>query len=254
MTGMQASAGPFHDGTRGTRVLLIDGDEAPRRALAGHLGSHLTDESGIAEVTEAVSVEDALSDAMREIGPEGPPPWDIAVASALDDADGRAQAASLRSVCPGLPVVLMVPGGGPSRGDWPAGVVSTNRPVRLGVLVTLLRNALTERIQATTLGAPGTGFTLGPYVCDPAGRTLVERASGQVLALTEKEAAILACLYDAPLPVSREALLAEVWGYADGVTTHTLETHIHRLRRKIEADPREPRLLVTDERGYSLGP
>jgi DNA-binding response OmpR family regulator len=234
--------------------LLIDGEEAPRRALAGHLGSLLTDESGVAEVTEAESVEDALADAMDGIGPHGCPSWDIAVVSVLDDADGRAQVARLRSVCPGLPVVLMMPGGGPSRGDRPAGVVSTDRPVRLGVLVTLLRSTLSERAEAASQGATGTGFPLGPYVCDPAGRTLVERASGQVLALTEKEAAILACLYDAPLPVSREALLAEVWGYADGVTTHTLETHIHRLRRKIEADPREPRLLVTDERGYSLGP
>jgi DNA-binding winged helix-turn-helix (wHTH) protein len=234
--------------------LLIDGGEAPRRALAGHLGSHLTDGSGVAEVTEAASVEAALADAVQVTGSDGPPPWDIAVVSVLDDADGRAQVARLRSVCPGLQVVLMVPGGGPSRGDWPAGVVSTDRPVRLGVLVTLLRSTLSERAEAATQGATGSGFALGPYVCDPAGRTLVERTSGQVLALTEKEAAILACLHEAPVPVSREALLAEVWGYADGVTTHTLETHIHRLRRKIESDPREPRLLLTDERGYSLDP
>jgi DNA-binding response OmpR family regulator len=73
--------------------------------------------------------------------------------------------------------------------------------------------------------------------------------------LTDKETAILRYLYRAgQKPVSREILLQEVWGYNSGVTTHTLETHIYRLRQKIERDPANAALLVTEAGGYKLVP
>jgi len=73
--------------------------------------------------------------------------------------------------------------------------------------------------------------------------------------LTEKETAILRYLYrSGEKPVSREVLLQEVWGYNSGVTTHTLETHIYRLRQKIEQDPANAALLVTEAGGYKLVP
>jgi len=75
------------------------------------------------------------------------------------------------------------------------------------------------------------------------------------LRLTEKEAAILRFLHRADRQVvSREVLLKDVWGYNANVTTHTLETHIYRLRQKIETDPTDARLLVTDAGGYKLLP
>ena len=74
------------------------------------------------------------------------------------------------------------------------------------------------------------------------------------LRLTEKEVAILSFLAERKgVPVSREDLLAHVWSYAEGVETHTLETHIYRLRQKIEADPSSPTILVTKEDGYAIG-
>ena len=84
-------------------------------------------------------------------------------------------------------------------------------------------------------------FQIGPYSFRPAGKILVD-PKGKKIRLTEKETNILKYLYRAGAkPVSREELLTEVWGYNAGVTTHTLETHIYRLRQKIEPEPGQAR-------------
>jgi DNA-binding response OmpR family regulator len=71
--------------------------------------------------------------------------------------------------------------------------------------------------------------------------------------LTEKEASILKYLYRAGgKPVTRDVLLDEVWGYNSGVTTHTLETHVYRLRQKIEPNPSQATILLTESGGYRL--
>ena len=73
--------------------------------------------------------------------------------------------------------------------------------------------------------------------------------------LTEKETSILKFLYrSGATVVGRDTLLGEVWGYNAGVTTHTLETHVYRLRQKIEDDPSNAELLVTEPGGYRLAP
>jgi DNA-binding response OmpR family regulator len=84
---------------------------------------------------------------------------------------------------------------------------------------------------------------------------LVHGESGKKVRLTDKEAAILKYLYRAgERAVGRDTLLGEVWGYNAGVTTHTLETHVYRLRQKIEKDPSKATILVTDQGGYRLVP
>ena len=97
-------------------------------------------------------------------------------------------------------------------------------------------------------------FTIGDYSFRPAQKLMVTDDDAKVR-LTEKETSILKYLYRADEKViTRNTLLEEVWGYNSGVTTHTLETHIYRLRQKIEKDPSNAVLLVTESGGYKLVP
>ena len=118
------------------------------------------------------------------------------------------------------------------------------KPIRMAQLLPKLRRLLRRTDRNETIA-------LGPFAFRPLAKTLV-LPDGQVLRLTEKETAILLYLHRAGEAVARETLLAEVWGYNPRVTTHTLETHIYRLRQKLEADPSDARLLVTEAGGYRL--
>ncbi|WP_307718718.1 helix-turn-helix domain-containing protein [Azospirillum sp. B4] len=94
---------------------------------------------------------------------------------------------------------------------------------------------------------------IGPYEFRAVARVLRAGEDGTETRLTDKEAQILAYLYRAEgAIVSRERLLDQVWNYNEGVTTHTLETHIYRLRQKMERDPANAVLLVTEPGGYRL--
>jgi DNA-binding response OmpR family regulator len=98
-------------------------------------------------------------------------------------------------------------------------------------------------------------FAIGPYSFRPSAKLLLEEAKNRKIRLTEKETAILKFLYRAGEKViGRDQLLGEVWGYNAGVTTHTLETHVYRLRQKIERDPANAQILVTEPGGYRLVP
>jgi len=97
-------------------------------------------------------------------------------------------------------------------------------------------------------------FSIGQYTFKPASKLLIDD-KGSKVRLTEKETSILKYLYrSGEKVVPRETLLLEVWGYNAGVTTHTLETHIYRLRQKIEKDPSNAEILVTEAGGYKLVP
>jgi len=98
-------------------------------------------------------------------------------------------------------------------------------------------------------------FTIGPYTFQPSAKLLVNNDDDKKVRLTDKETAILKYLYRAgDRVVGRDVLLDEVWGYNAGVTTHTLETHVYRLRQKIEFDPSNAKILVTEPGGYRLVP
>jgi DNA-binding response OmpR family regulator len=123
------------------------------------------------------------------------------------------------------------------------------KPYKFAVLLARIRAQLRSHEQSE-----GAVFRLGPYEFRPSAKMLVDQQQKKIR-LTEKETSILKYLYRAgEKPVSREELLAEVWGYNAGVTTHTLETHVYRLRQKIESDPSMARLLLTEAGGYRLAP
>ncbi len=156
----------------------------------------------------------------------------------------------LREAGGGRPVLLL--GQGPEEEApllLPPGISErVPRPVRLPDLVARLHALL-----ATFEASPDAAIPLGDYAFHPAAKLMLA-PGGKRIRLTEKEAAILLYLHRAGgRAVPRAELLGEVWGYSSAVTTHTLETHIYRLRRKIEPEPQAAKLLLTDEGGYRLG-
>lgn len=121
------------------------------------------------------------------------------------------------------------------------------KPFRFAVLMARLRAHL--RIFEQSEDAT---FQVGPYEFHPASKKLIPE-EGRDIRLTEKETNILKYLLRAKgKPVGRDELLHEVWGYNSGVTTHTLETHVYRLRQKIEPKPGEATLVITEPGGYRL--
>jgi DNA-binding winged helix-turn-helix (wHTH) protein/DNA-binding XRE family transcriptional regulator len=94
---------------------------------------------------------------------------------------------------------------------------------------------------------------IGPYTFEPSAKVVIDASGGRKVRLTEKEVAILKYLYRAgDRGITRDTLLGRVWGSSAPVTRHTLETHISRLRRKIERDPANAEILITGPKGYRL--
>jgi DNA-binding response OmpR family regulator len=171
----------------------------------------------------------------------------------LPDGDGRELCARLRRDGRRMPIIMLT--GADTEDDVVRGLdAGANdyiaKPFRLAELLARLRAQL--RVFDNSEDAV---FSIGPYLFRPAAKLLLDAASNRKVRLTEKESAILKHLHRAGgRPVGRQILLNEVWGYNAAVTTHTLETHIYRLRQKIEVDPPSPRLLMTEGGGYRLQP
>ena len=170
----------------------------------------------------------------------------------LPDMDGREAVKILRKGGYKAPVIMLT--GHDTDSDTILGLESgandyVAKPFRFAVLLARIRAQLRQHE-----ASEDAVFTIGPYTFRPSSKILLN-PKGNKVRLTEKETAILRYLYRAgQRPVSRETLLQEVWGYNSGVTTHTLETHIYRLRQKVERDAASPSILVTEAGGYKLVP
>ena len=226
--------------TPAKRILMVDDDDTLRTALAEQLGLHqeflCTEVASGAAALEKVRVErfDAV---LLDVG--------------LPDMDGREVCKLMRRIGFTSPVLMLT--GHDTDSDAILGLESgandyVTKPFRFGVLLARLRAHLRQHELSEDAV-----FSIGPYVFQPAAKTLTTPGDAKRVRLTEKEASILKFLYrQAGATVPREVLLNEVWGYNAGVTTHTLETHIYRLRQKIERDPSNAEILLTEPGGYRL--
>ncbi len=222
-------------------LFLVDDDEDLRKTLVDQLSHYreftLSEAATAGEVLEKVG-ERHVDLMILDVG--------------LPDMDGRETVKILRDKGFASPILMLT--GHDSDSDEILGLESgandyVTKPFRFSVLLARIRAALRQHDQSEDVV-----FAIGPYMFQPAAKTL-EPAEGNKIRLTDKETSILKYLYrQGSKTISRDILLQEVWGYNNRVTTHTLETHIYRLRQKIERDPSNARLLVTEEGGYRLVP
>ena len=225
-------------------ILIVDDDVALRQTLVEQL-----------QVEREFTAAEAgtMGDAHALVSREGARYDALILDVGLPDGDGRDLCAQLRKLGHRMPIIMLT--GSDDEADVVRGLdAGANdyiaKPFRLAELLARLRAQL--RIFENSEDAV---FTIGPYLFRPSAKMLEEVGRKRRIRLTEKEAAILKFLYrSGARPVARQILLNEVWGYNAAVTTHTLETHIYRLRQKIEPDPANARLLVTEGGGYRLDP
>ena len=223
------------------KILIVDDDPELRDAL--------TEQLSLYEEYEAVSAENGSKGVQAAKAEQ----IDLVIMDVgLPDIDGREAVRILRRNGFKAPIIMLT--GHDTDSDTILGLESgandyVTKPFRFPVLLARIRTLL--RQYETSEDAV---FTIGPYSFRPSSKLLLN-PKGSKVRLTEKESSILRYLYRAgQRPVSRETLLREVWAYNSGVTTHTLETHIYRLRQKIEKDAAAPAILVTVGGGYKLMP
>lgn len=223
------------------KILMVDDDIDLREALADQLV--LTEEF---DVFEAGTGADGLAKA-------GEQHYDLVILDVgLPDMDGRELCRLMRKHDVKCPIIMLT--GHVADSDTILGLDSgandyIPKPFKLPVLLARIRAQLRQHEQSEDAV-----FGVGPYTFKPAAKMLLDDKDKKIR-LTEKETNILKYLYRAnDTVVPRDILLHEVWGYNAGVTTHTLETHIYRLRQKIEPDPANARILVTEPGGYRLVP
>ncbi|MFD2236477.1 response regulator transcription factor [Aureimonas populi] len=222
-------------------ILIVDDDDDLRGTLAEQLSLHeefkVQDEPNAAKGIQAARA--GLVDlVVMDVG--------------LPDMDGREAVKLLRKSGFKAPIIILT--GHDTESDTILGLEAgandyVTKPFRFAVLLARIRAQLRQHEQSEDAT-----FQVGPYVFRPSQKALTDEKGGKIR-LTEKETAIIRYLYRADRRVvTRDVLLEEVWGYNSGVTTHTLETHVYRLRQKIEPDPSNARLIVTESGGYKLMP
>ncbi len=221
------------------KILLIDDDEDLREALSEQL--IMTEDFDVFEGANGMEAMEKVKEAIYDL---------IILDVGLPDTDGRELCRLMRKQGVKSPVLMLT--GHDSDADTILGLDAgandyVTKPFKFPVLLARIRAQLRQHEQSEDAV-----FSMGPYTFKPAQKLLMTEEDKKIR-LTEKETNILKFLYrstDGVVP--RDTLLHEVWGYNAGVTTHTLETHIYRLRQKIEPDPSNARLLVTENGGYRL--
>ena len=221
------------------KILLIDDDEDLCDVLSEQL--IMTEHFAVFQSSDGAGALEKVKQQAYDL---------IILDIGLPDIDGRELCRMLRKQGVKCPIFMLTGHGADSNTilGLDAGANDyINKPFKFTILLARIRAQLRQHEQSEDAM-----FTLGPYTFKPAIKMLLAEGDRKIR-LTEKETNILNFLYRTPEGVvPRDTLLHEVWGYNAGVTTHTLETHIYRLRQKIEPDPRNASLLVTESGGYRL--
>ena len=223
------------------KILIVDDDPELRDALTEQLSLH--------EEFEAAAVETGSKGVQAAKAGQ----IDLIIMDVgLPDINGREAVRILRRKGFKAPIIMLTGHGTDSDTIlWLESGANdyVTKPFRFAVLLARIRTQLRQHE-----ASEDAVFTIGPYTFRSSSKLLLN-PKGNKVRLTEKETSILRYLYRAgEQPVPRETLLGDVWGYNSSVTTHTLETHIYRLRQKIEKDAAAPVILTTESRGYKLVP
>lgn len=224
-------------------ILIIDDDNDFRSLLAEHLAEgnefHPVGVATLSEADESLGSENRFDTVILDVG--------------LPDGDGRDYCAKLRRQGHKMPIIMLTGSSGEMdvvRGLDAGANDYIAKPFRVQELMARIRTQL-RGFESSDDAV----FAIGPYLFRPATKCLTEATGNRRIHLTAKEVSLLKFLHRAgDRVVDRQELLNEVWGYNTAVTTHTLETHVYRLRQKIERDPTDPALLVTHRHGYRLKP
>jgi DNA-binding response OmpR family regulator len=226
--------------TSAKRVLLVEDDEMLGESLAEQLtreGDYAVVRAGDCAAARSLAGDGLYEFMILDVG--------------LPDGDGRDLCRELRGQGVTCPLILLT--AADSDADTIAGLESgandyITKPFRFAVLMARVHAHLRSHDRSEEAM-----YRIGPYTFRPSAKLLLDEKAHKIR-LTEKETNILKYLYRMGDTVPRETLLNEVWGYNPAVTTHTLETHIYRLRQKIEENPGDARILVTEAGGYRLMP
>ncbi len=225
----------------GKRLLVVDDDDDLRETLREQFELH--EEFSIVEGATGGEGLEKAKDGLFDL---------VLLDVNLPDLDGREVCRMMRKNEVKCPIIMLT--GADTDADTILGLEAgandyVTKPFRFGVLLARVRAQLRTHEQSEDAV-----FKIGPYTFKPSAK-LLTTDDNRKIRLTQKETSILKFLYRVgEKVVSRDVLLHEVWGYNAGVTTHTLETHIYRLRQKIEPDPTNATLLVTETGGYKLVP
>ena len=222
-------------------ILLVDDDDDLRQILVEQLS--LYEEFSLLQESNATRAMQTAKTAQVDL---------MIMDVGLPDMDGREAVKLLRKGGFKSPVIMLT--GHDTDSDTILGLEAgandyVTKPFRFAVLLARIRAQLRQYEQSEDAT-----FGVGPYLFKPS-QKLLTTDDGKKIRLTEKESAIIRYLYrGGQKVVTRDVLLEEVWGYNSGVTSHTLETHVYRLRQKIERDPSNAEILVTENGGYKIVP
>lgn len=222
------------------KALIVDHDDGLRNTIAQQIAlieGHIAIQAATGEQVLALARDQHFEIILLDVD--------------LPDIDGRDLCRLMRRQGIKTPIIVL----GSDDGDA-ATILALDsgasdyvtKPFHLGVLLARIRahQRQFEQFDDAT-------FPIGPYAFRPSTKMLTDRENDKKIHLTEKESALLKYLYRmGDRPAQRRALLDEVWGDQADVTSHTLESHIYRLRQKVEPDPTNVQILVTEADGYRL--